>query len=303
MRLEQLEQIAAINQCRSVSQAAQKLFMTQPSLSRSVARLEEELGVTLFRRLPYGVEPTEAGQRVLEQAEHILQEIALLHDLAQKDQGLRGNVHLALSPVFYDLLAVELLLTFRQQFKEAHLVIAELTVMGVIEAVAKGKYDLGVTGYHSAETALITQLFEEQHLAYQAFAEVGFSLFVKKDHPLTALEAITFQKLIEWEMVFFDNTELALKKAGYSLQKKPMMVFDRATQKRIVAQSELAAIMPDIFAKNDSFTQVYLHQIPIIDGDALNSTIYFVHSADLPLSMLEKEIMTMIRQKYETLFE
>lgn len=251
MRLEQLEQIAAINQCRSVSQAAQKLFMTQPSLSRSVARLEEELGITLFRRLPYGVEPTEAGRRVLKQAEHILQEIALLYDLAQKDQGLRGNVHLALSPVFYDLLAVELLLTFRQQFKEAHLVIAERTVMGVIEAVTKGKYDLGVTGYHSAETTLITQLFEEQHLAYQAFAEVGFSLFVKKDHPLTDLEAITFQELIELEI----------------------------------------------------FTQVYLHQIPIIDKDALNSTIYFVHSADLPLSMLEKEIMTMIRQKYETPFE
>lgn len=54
MRLEQLEQIVAINQCHSVSQAAQKLFMTQPSLSRSVARLEEELGIVIFRRISLG---------------------------------------------------------------------------------------------------------------------------------------------------------------------------------------------------------------------------------------------------------
>lgn len=236
---------------------------------------------------------------MIEQANHILQEIEVFRNIAKRDQGLRGNIHLALSPVFYDLLAAELLLDFRKRFEQANLVVVERTVIGVLEAVAKGKCDLGITGCQRDDKLSTLRFFEENHLAYIVFGEMGFSLFVNEYHPLANTPEITVEELSELDMVFFDNMESLLKKMGHPLQKKPMMVFDRITQKRIMAQSNLATIMPSMLGGQSNCDNVALCEIPIKDSGAMRSAIYFVYSADLPPSKLEQEVMVMIKEKYE----
>ncbi|MEL1134048.1 LysR family transcriptional regulator [Desulfitobacterium sp. THU1] len=64
MRIEQLEQIVKIDEYRSLSKAANALFLSQPSLSVSISRLEEELGLKIFERSSTGVVPSELGEKL-----------------------------------------------------------------------------------------------------------------------------------------------------------------------------------------------------------------------------------------------
>lgn len=99
MRLEQLMQIVEIDYQRSLSQAAKRLFISQPSLSISVNNLEEELGFKIFHRSNTGVTPTDLGQEVLRLARNVISEIEQMKDLKTGNANIRGNVHFAITPV------------------------------------------------------------------------------------------------------------------------------------------------------------------------------------------------------------
>ncbi|GAA2522883.1 LysR family transcriptional regulator [Winogradskya humida] len=115
MDIRQLRYLVTVVHERSVSRAAERLAMTQPPLSAAIAQLERELGVPLLERHPRGVEPTEAGRYLIEQATQILESMeAAAATVRAVGTGRRGRLTIAASPA----IAQDLLPAVLGQFDE-----------------------------------------------------------------------------------------------------------------------------------------------------------------------------------------
>ena len=88
MTFTQLEYIVAVDNCRHFAKAASQCFITQPTLSMQVQKLEDELGLKIFDRSKQPVMPTEAGAAILEQARKILSEKNLIGEIVQQKKGV-----------------------------------------------------------------------------------------------------------------------------------------------------------------------------------------------------------------------
>src|SRR6187399_804629 len=87
MTLSELRYIVAVANERSFGRAAQKCFVSQPALSVAIQKLEEELGARLFERGMSEVSVTPLGERIVEQAQRVLEELARVQDIAQADRN------------------------------------------------------------------------------------------------------------------------------------------------------------------------------------------------------------------------
>ena len=93
MNFQQLEYIVAVDTFRHFSTAAEKCFVTQPTLSMMIQKLEDELGVKIFDRSKQPVVPTEVGKAIIEQARFILNETARLREIVSAEKAKYKCVH------------------------------------------------------------------------------------------------------------------------------------------------------------------------------------------------------------------
>lgn len=91
MNTKHLAYLVEVAKCGSISKAAKKLYLSQPSLSASIAALEEEIGVVLFRRSRSGVVLTEQGEQIIEVAVEILRGVDQIEEIARQDHVLTPN--------------------------------------------------------------------------------------------------------------------------------------------------------------------------------------------------------------------
>lgn len=304
MRIEQLQQIVTIKQCHSFSLAAEKLFITQPALSRSVGRFETELGVVIFERSAQGVALTEMGEIVVAQAERILSEVAVLEQLKEEHSRYQGHVHVAMSPVFYNTLATELIIRFQMAFPLANLVIKEQGIEAVGQAVASGRFDLGVTGYPFNQRSGWLAQFAKEQLAYERLMVSHFALFVGGSHELSKAKEVAICQISQWPMVEYHSPwHRVFDALGCPLIHKPFVVHDREVMKRLVMDNRAVAILPNFFGQMDLYGQKQLMiEVPIVGGDDyLGCEAYVIYPAEQQLSVLVGACFSLIKLLCEEL--
>ena len=302
MRLEQLQQIVTINQCHSVSRAAEKLFMTQPALSRSVSKLEKELKVNIFARTAYGVEVTDIGELVVDQAERILHEVGRLNEIVQARQTLKGNIYIAVAPTFYNMIIAQLVVYFRENYPQVNLVVKERSATSIVNDVCSGYFDIGITGYPLVQHESSIKKFEKKNLRYQSFKRMQFKLFVSIQNPISKLPNITMEQISHLPTVEYkSNWHAIIKELGFELDEEPLIVYDRETLKKIVASDKAVAILPEFFGVQDPyFDEQVVSSVPIVDcDDIVVYESYFLCSALTPLTELKKVSISMINEIYD----
>jgi len=205
--LTQLEYVLAVDRHRHFGKAAKASFVTQPTLSQQLQKLEDELGIVLFDRTKKPILPTQAGKLVIEQARIAVAEFKKIALLArQDDQELSGEFSLAVIPT----LAPYLIPLFIEKFSKLHpkvnLHIEELQTAQILRALDQDEIDAGL---------LVTPLgqpgFEEDVLFYEPFY-----LYLRRDHPLAKKE-----KMDEKDM---DGSELWLLKEGHCFREQMIRI-------------------------------------------------------------------------------
>jgi LysR family hydrogen peroxide-inducible transcriptional activator len=88
MNLQQLEYIIAVDDYRHFSKAAEASFVTQPTLSMMIQKLEDELGVKIFDRTQLPVQPTEIGSRIIDQARVAVAQVYQIKEIIQEEKGI-----------------------------------------------------------------------------------------------------------------------------------------------------------------------------------------------------------------------
>lgn len=168
MTFTQLEYIVAVNTYRHFATAAENCFVTQPTLSMQIQKLEEELGVKIFDRSKQPVVPTEAGEEIIQQAKVILQERNdLLDTIATKKNIVNGELRVGIIPTLAPYLIPLFIPTFSKKYPMVRILITELTTENLIIHLKEGKIDAGIVVTPLHENGIKEDiLFYERMLAY-----------------------------------------------------------------------------------------------------------------------------------------
>lgn len=145
MTLIQLEYIVALDTHRHFVLASEKCFVTQPTLSMQIQKLEDELGVKIFDRTKQPVIPTEIGKSIIAQARVILHEAHRMRDLIndQKDQ-MTGELKVGIIPTLAPYLLPPLFQRIREKYPQLNLVIKETITEEVIHELKNNRLDCGI---------------------------------------------------------------------------------------------------------------------------------------------------------------
>src|SRR4051794_1644550 len=144
MELRQLEYFAAVARHRHFTRAAESLYVTQPALSQQVRRLEAELGLTLFRRTPKGVELTAAGTDLLRHAERVLAEVAAARADMDRHTGIARGVARVASTAADAPRLPEALADFHSDRPGIQIALRQGSASEVVALVQSGSVDVAV---------------------------------------------------------------------------------------------------------------------------------------------------------------
>ncbi len=145
MTIQQLEYIVALDTCRHFVLAAEKCFVTQPTLSMQIQKLEEELGVKIFDRSKQPVIPTEIGVKILAQARVVLDEAGIIQQIvsAQKD-NMAGEIKLGIIPTLAPYLLPPLFKNMREKYPHINLIIKETITEEILKELKNNRLDCGI---------------------------------------------------------------------------------------------------------------------------------------------------------------
>ncbi len=168
MTLAQLYYIVAVDNFRHFGAAAEHCFVTQPTLSMQIQKLEDELGVIIFDRGRQPVVPTDMGDKILNQAKIILRESEKLQYIIDKETGsFTGRLKLGIIPTIAPYLIPIFLKSFLEKYPGIELVIDEITTNEIIKNIDKDLIDVGVLALPVNNNDLIEKsLYFEPFVAY-----------------------------------------------------------------------------------------------------------------------------------------
>ncbi len=170
MTLQQLEYIVAIDTHRHFAKAAAACFVTQPTLSGMVKKLEEELGVMLFDRSKSPVVPTRHGALLVEQARAVLREAGMFTHMARNSRDNEsGELRIGVIPTLAPYLLPLFLGRFIKEYPQIRLSIEELTTDVIVDRLARETIDVGLMATPLAIPGLKERpLFRERFLVFAA---------------------------------------------------------------------------------------------------------------------------------------
>jgi len=179
MTLIQLEYIVAVDTYRSFVGAAEKCFVTQPTLSMQIQKLEEMLNVKLFDRSKQPVVPTEIGMQIIEQARIILRESHKIKEIISGQQlEVVGELKVGIIPTVAPYLLPQVISAMMQKYPELKLLIWEYTTEDIIHHLKTGVLDCGILATPLADVSIKeTPLYYEDFVTY---VSSNSNLFKKK---------------------------------------------------------------------------------------------------------------------------
>ncbi len=179
MTITQLKYVLSVAEYQNFTIAAEHSFVTQPTLSMQIQKLEEELDVQIFNRSKKPIELTDVGRKVVEQAKIIVNESNRITDIVHQHKGfIGGEFKLGIIPTVMPTLLPMFLNNFTKRYPKVKLIIEELTTEEIIRKLMDGHIDAGL-----AATPLENEAIKERPLYYEPFVGLipeGHRLFNQK---------------------------------------------------------------------------------------------------------------------------
>jgi len=186
MTITQLQYVLAVAEYKNFTLAAEKCFVTQPTLSMQVQKLEDELDILIFDRSKKPISITEVGEKIVAQAKNIVNEAERIKDVVDQEKGfIGGDFTLGIIPTVMPTLLPMFLRTFINKYPKVNLIIKEQSTESIIRNIQDGHIDAAI-----AATPLEIEFIKERPLYYEPF--VGY---VPKDHRLRKLKEISPEDL------------------------------------------------------------------------------------------------------------
>ncbi|MEC0301774.1 LysR family transcriptional regulator [Terribacillus saccharophilus] len=200
MELRQLRYLIEIVKQKRLTKAAESLHVSQPALSKTIKSLEEELGITLFKRTNKSTTLTDAGKVVHTYGQQVLAQLDEMQTTLQDLTDLKqGAVTIGIPPIIGSLFFPKVMARFHQTYPNVTINITEYGAARVVKAVDEGEFELGV--------AVLP--LDETEFNYYPIVEEDMKLMVYREHPLADRELVELKELKDEDFIFY-NEEFAL---------------------------------------------------------------------------------------------
>jgi len=180
MTITQLKYVLAVAEHKNFTLAAEKCFVTQPTLSMQIQKIEEELGIQIFDRTKKPIQLTEIGQKIVNQSKNIVNEADRIQDIVDQQKGfIGGEFRLGIIPTVMPTLLPMFLNNFIKKYPKVKLIIEELNTNDIIEKLKNGHLDAAI-----AATPLEEEKIKEIVLYYEPFVAYipeNHKVFQKKE--------------------------------------------------------------------------------------------------------------------------
>lgn len=176
MTIQQLSYIIAVDTYKNFKLAAEKCFVTQPTLSMQILSLEKEFGVKIFDRTKKPVIVTDIGRQIVDQARIILAETGRLEEIISEGKNiLEGEIKLGIIPTLAPYLLPLFLQKFVKKYPAVKIVVNEFTTDVIIEKLKKNLIDAAVLATPLNDSSLQEYpLFYEQFVVYTSKSETAY---------------------------------------------------------------------------------------------------------------------------------
>lgn len=204
MTLQQLRYAIAVADAGSITAAAARLFIAQPSLSKALSELEAEMGVTIFERSARGVRPTEDGTRFLSYARQVIEQADLLE--SQFVHGTPVRRVFAVSSQHYAFVVNAFVELVREIGRERYeFSLREGTTAGIIDDVRTQRSEVGVIYRSEFNREVITGAVRRADLRFEPLFVAAPHVFVSRTSPLAGRESVTLDDLAPFPRLSYDQ--------------------------------------------------------------------------------------------------
>lgn len=204
MTLQQIYYALVIAETKSMNKAAEKLFISQPSLTSAMRELERDLGIKIFRRTSKGVEKTNDGAEFLIHARQLYQQYELLADKYSSDGNIKRKF--GVSTQHYSF-AVKAFVETVKHFdtSEYEFAMRETKTREVIDDVGSMKSEIGILYMSDFNRKIIGKLLREYDLEFHSLIECSAYVYIWKNHPLAKEKSISIDALTDYPCLSFEQ--------------------------------------------------------------------------------------------------
>ena len=295
MTLQQLKYADAVATCGSISEAARRVFATQPTLTESIRALEEELRTALFTRTARGVTVTREGEEFLSSARQILDDAARI---AAKYTGKAvRRPQFAVSCQHYAFAVDAFMEVVKANGADAYdFTLRETVTSEIIDDVARHRSEIGILYLSSRNEKTLRKILKKEELQFEELYTAQPHVFLGKKHPLAKKKCIRPAELDDFPYITYEQgVENALYFAEEVMpaidRKKNIRVRDRATMTNLVLGLDGFTVASGVHAKayNPAIISVPLK---------LDETIHvgIIYRAGIPLSPAAEAFLAAMRR-------
>jgi LysR family hydrogen peroxide-inducible transcriptional activator len=196
MTITQLKYVLAVAENKNFTKAAEKVFVTQPTLSMQIQKLEDELDILIFDRGKKPIELTEVGKKIVDQARNIVNEANRIADIVDQQKGyIGGTFKIGVIPTVMPTLLPMFLKSFIKKYPKVKLKIEELPTETILEKLEEGHLDAAI-----AATPLQVDQIIERPLYYEPFVA-----YIPENHRLYKKATLTSADLDLNDMLLLED--------------------------------------------------------------------------------------------------
>lgn len=302
MRIDQLSYIHTLSKYRSLSQAAEALYINQPTLSRALTALEKELGITLFDRSYQGIQLTTIGRKMLPHFENILLEIEQVQALAaaEKSKDVSGTLTISAGSILCNNILLDITAAFQRSYPLVTIDITEDYSVEMIRCVHKNQADIGFISSINQIQENLLELLERYNLAYEYLIQSPLVAVLSADSPLVASKAITAEQLKPYPMFLSKKIQSALAPELDNITYHYCP--DRDSRSKMILKQQGYAIVSLLEMLGDLYVQQGLLVLKPLLGAALmqNDALHLgmIYPKDRVWRFYENDFLTLVRQYF-----
>ena len=233
MTLQQLKYVITVAETGTITEAANQLFISQPSLTNAIHELEKEMNIVIFNRTNKGISLSKEGEGFLGYARQVLEQAAILEDKYKRNGG--GKKQFCVSTQHYSFAVnafVDLIKEYGQE--EYDFSLRETQTYEIIEDVARLRSEIGILFLNDFNQAVINKILKSYDLEFHLLFIAKPHVFISRSHPLAEKKVITNQELEIYPYLSFEQGEhnsfyFSEEIFSESERKKNIRVRDRAT--------------------------------------------------------------------------
>jgi len=299
MNFRALQYFVKLAELKHFSKAAEACFVSQPTLSTQIRKLEEELGVSLVERAPRKVMLTPIGEDIAHRARHVLRDIEHIKDAARGSRDPEsGTIKLGIFPTLAPYLLPHVIPVIRQRYPELRLQLAEEKTEDILNMLDQGRLDAG----------LLALPVEEHGMEVEVLFEEPFVMAMPASHPLCDKQSIGLRDL--------EGEELLLLEEGHCLRQHALAVCELAgahervdfhatsmeTLRQMVASNAGVTLMPVLAIKPPIASTDNIVLRPF-DSPAPSRTIALVWRSSSPLGGFLRKLADSLKVKPVSLLD